>query len=90
MLSWFIALTITPVLMKWSFKDHGEGTLTEVSTVDEKAADSTVTPADVAVTETLAEDSEHKDEAIYSGAVFRIYMGTLDKLLRFKTPTLLI
>ncbi|MBO1106691.1 efflux RND transporter permease subunit [Plesiomonas shigelloides] len=90
MLSWFIALTITPVLMKWIFKDHGEGTLTEVSTVDEKAADATVTPADVAVTETLAEDSEQKDEAIYSGAVFRIYMGTLDKLLRFKTPTLLI
>ncbi|WP_230433124.1 efflux RND transporter permease subunit [Plesiomonas shigelloides] len=90
MLSWFIALTITPVLMKWIFKDHGEGTLTEVSTVDEKAADATVTPADVAATETLAEDSEQKDEAIYSGAVFRIYMGTLDKLLRFKTPTLLI
>ncbi len=90
MLSWFIALTITPVLMKWIFKDHGEGTLTEVSAVDEKAADATVTPADVAVTETLAEDSEQKDEAIYSGAVFRIYMGTLDKLLRFKTPTLLI
>lgn len=90
MLSWFIALTITPVLMKWIFKDHGEGTLTEVSTVDEKAADATVKPADVAVTETLAEDSEQKDEAIYSGAVFRIYMGTLDKLLRFKTPTLLI
>ncbi|KAB7686469.1 efflux RND transporter permease subunit [Plesiomonas shigelloides] len=90
MLSWFIALTITPVLMKWIFKDHGEGTLTEVSEVDEKAADATVTPADVAVTETLAEDSEQKDEAIYSGAVFRIYMGTLDKLLRFKTPTLLI
>ncbi|MGL5147218.1 MAG: efflux RND transporter permease subunit [Plesiomonas shigelloides] len=90
MLSWFIALTITPVLMKWIFKDHGEGTLTEVSTVDEKAADATVKPADVAVTETLAEDSEQKEEAIYSGAVFRIYMGTLDKLLRFKTPTLLI
>ncbi|MCX2499077.1 efflux RND transporter permease subunit [Plesiomonas shigelloides] len=90
MLSWFIALTITPVLMKWIFKDHGEGTLTEVSTVDEKATDATVTPADVAVTETLAEDSEQKEEAIYSGAVFRIYMGTLDKLLRFKTPTLLI
>ncbi|MGL5780988.1 MAG: efflux RND transporter permease subunit [Plesiomonas shigelloides] len=90
MLSWFIALTITPVLMKWIFKDHGEGTLTEVSTVDEKAADATVTPADVAVTETLAEDSEQKEEAIYSGAVFRIYMGTLDKLLRFKTPTLLL
>lgn len=90
MLSWFIALTITPVLMKWIFKDHGEGTLTEVSMVDEKAADATVKPADVAVTETLAEDSEQKDEAIYSGAVFRIYMGTLDKLLRFKTPTLLI
>ncbi|MGL4433335.1 MAG: efflux RND transporter permease subunit [Plesiomonas shigelloides] len=90
MLSWFIALTITPVLMKWIFKDHGEGTLTEVSTVDEKAADATVTPADVAATETLTEDSEQKDEAIYSGAVFRIYMGTLDKLLRFKTPTLLI
>ncbi|MGL5738149.1 MAG: efflux RND transporter permease subunit [Plesiomonas shigelloides] len=90
MLSWFIALTITPVLMKWIFKDHGEGTLTEVSTVDEKAADATVKPADVAVTETLTEDSEQKDEAIYSGAVFRIYMGTLDKLLRFKTPTLLI
>nr|WP_279162009.1 efflux RND transporter permease subunit [Plesiomonas shigelloides] len=90
MLSWFIALTITPVLMKWIFKDHGEGTLTEVSTVDEKAADATVKPADVAATETLAEDSEQKDEAIYSGAVFRIYMGTLDKLLRFKTPTLLI
>ncbi|MEL6092379.1 efflux RND transporter permease subunit [Plesiomonas shigelloides] len=90
MLSWFIALTITPVLMKWIFKDHGEGTLTEVSTVDEKATDATVKPADVAVTETLAEDSEQKDEAIYSGAVFRIYMGTLDKLLRFKTPTLLI
>ncbi|MEJ8679594.1 efflux RND transporter permease subunit [Plesiomonas shigelloides] len=90
MLSWFIALTITPVLMKWIFKDHGEGTLTEVSSVDEKAADATVTPADVAATETLAEDSEQKDEAIYSGAVFRIYMGTLDKLLRFKTPTLLI
>ncbi|MFL1908926.1 efflux RND transporter permease subunit [Plesiomonas shigelloides] len=90
MLSWFIALTITPVLMKWIFKDHGEGTLTEVSTVDEKAADTTVKPADVVATETLAEDSEQKDEAIYSGAVFRIYMGTLDKLLRFKTPTLLI
>ncbi|KAB7677132.1 Efflux pump membrane transporter BepE [Plesiomonas shigelloides] len=90
MLSWFIALTITPVLMKWIFKDHGEGTLTEVSTVDEKAADATVKPADVAATETLTEDSEQKDEAIYSGAVFRIYMGTLDKLLRFKTPTLLI
>lgn len=90
MLSWFIALTITPVLMKWIFKDHGEGTLTEVSTVDEKVADVTVKPADVAATETLAEDSEQKDEAIYSGAVFRIYMGTLDKLLRFKTPTLLI
>ncbi|WP_039045437.1 efflux RND transporter permease subunit [Plesiomonas shigelloides] len=90
MLSWFIALTITPVLMKWIFKDHGEGTLTEVSTVDEKAADATVKPADVAATEALAEDSEQKDEAIYSGAVFRIYMGTLDKLLRFKTPTLLI
>lgn len=90
MLSWFIALTITPVLMKWIFKDHGEGTLTEVSTVDEKAADVAVKPADVAATETLAEDSEQKDEAIYSGAVFRIYMGTLDKLLRFKTPTLLI
>ena len=90
MLSWFIALTITPVLMKWIFKDHGEGTLTEVSTVDEKAADATVKPADVAVTETLAEGSEQKDEAIYSGAVFRIYMGTLDKLLRFKTPTLLL
>ncbi|MHC8469971.1 efflux RND transporter permease subunit [Plesiomonas shigelloides] len=90
MLSWFIALTITPVLMKWIFKDHGEGTLTEVSTVDEKATDATVTPADVAVTETLAEDSEQKEEAIYSGAVFRIYMGTLDKLLRFKTPTLLL
>ncbi|MFL1913874.1 efflux RND transporter permease subunit [Plesiomonas shigelloides] len=90
MLSWFIALTITPVLMKWIFKDHGEGTLTEVSTVDEKAADATVKPADVAATETLAEDSEQKDEAIYSGAVFRIYMGTLDKLLRFKMPTLLI
>lgn len=90
MLSWFIALTITPVLMKWIFKDHGEGTLTEVSTVDEKAADATAKPADVAATETLAEDSEQKDEAIYSGAVFRIYMGTLDKLLRFKTPTLLI
>lgn len=90
MLSWFIALTITPVLMKWIFKDHGEGTLTEVSTVDEKAADVTVKPTDVAVTETLAEDSEQKDEAIYSGAVFRFYMGTLDKLLRFKTPTLLL
>ncbi|MGL5118850.1 MAG: efflux RND transporter permease subunit, partial [Plesiomonas shigelloides] len=90
MLSWFIALTITPVLMKWIFKDHGEGTLTEVSTVDEKAADATVKPADVAATETLTEDSELKDEAIYSGAVFRIYMGTLDKLLRFKTPTLLL
>lgn len=90
MLSWFIALTITPVLMKWIFKDHGEGTLTEVSTLDEKAADATVKPADVAATETLTEDSEQKDEAIYSGAVFRIYMGTLDKLLRFKTPTLLI
>lgn len=90
MLSWFIALTITPVLMKWIFKDHGEGTLTEVSTVDEKAADATVKPADVAATETLPEDSEQKDEAIYSGAVFRIYMGTLDKLLRFKTPTLLL
>lgn len=90
MLSWFIALTITPVLMKWIFKDHGQGTLTEVSTVDEKAADATVKPADVAATETLAEDSEQKDEAIYSGAVFRIYMGTLDKLLRFKTPTLLL
>ncbi|MDO4687472.1 MAG: efflux RND transporter permease subunit [Plesiomonas sp.] len=90
MLSWFIALTITPVLMKWIFKDHGEGTLTEVSTVDEKAVDATVKPADVVATETLAEDSEQKDEAIYSGAVFRIYMGTLDKLLRFKTPTLLI
>ncbi|KAB7684779.1 efflux RND transporter permease subunit [Plesiomonas shigelloides] len=90
MLSWFIALTITPVLMKWIFKDHGEGTLTEVSTVDEKAADVAVKPADVAATETLTEDSEQKDEAIYSGAVFRIYMGTLDKLLRFKTPTLLI
>ncbi|KAB7670242.1 efflux RND transporter permease subunit [Plesiomonas shigelloides] len=90
MLSWFIALTITPVLMKWIFKDHGEGTLTEVSTVDEKAADATVTPADVAATEALTEDSEQKDEAIYSGAVFRIYMGSLDKLLRFKTPTLLI
>lgn len=90
MLSWFIALTITPVLMKWIFKDHGEGTLTEVSTVDEKVADATVKPADVVATETLAEDSEQKDEAIYSGAVFRIYMGTLDKLLRFKTPTLLI
>lgn len=90
MLSWFIALTITPVLMKWIFKDHGEGTLTEVSTVEEKAADATVKPADVAATETLAEDSEQKDEAIYSGAVFRIYMGTLDKLLRFKMPTLLI
>ena len=90
MLSWFIALTITPVLMKWIFKDHGEGTLTEVSTVDEKAADATVKPADVAATETLAEDSEQKDEAIYSGAVFRIYMGTLDKLLRFKMPTLLL
>lgn len=90
MLSWFIALTITPVLMKWIFKDHGEGTLTEVSTVDEKAADATVKPADVAATETLTEDSEQKDEAIYSGAVFRIYMGTLDKLLRFKTSTLLI
>lgn len=90
MLSWFIALTITPVLMKWIFKDHGEGTLTEISTVDEKAADATVKPADVAATETLTEDSEQKDEAIYSGAVFRIYMGTLDKLLRFKTPTLLI
>ncbi|HAY9462116.1 efflux RND transporter permease subunit [Plesiomonas shigelloides] len=90
MLSWFIALTITPVLMKWIFKDHGEGTLTEVSTVDEKASDATVTPADVAATEALTEDSEQKDEAIYSGAVFRIYMGTLDKLLRFKTPTLLI
>ncbi|SPZ45250.1 Efflux pump membrane transporter BepE [Plesiomonas shigelloides] len=90
MLSWFIALTITPVLMKWIFKDHGEGTLTEVSTVDEKAADATVKPADVAATETLTEDSEQKDEAIYSGVVFRIYMGTLDKLLRFKTPTLLI
>lgn len=90
MLSWFIALTITPVLMKWIFKDHGEGTLTEVSTVDEKAADATVKPADVAATETLAEDSEQKDEAIYSGAVFRIYMGSLDKLLRFKTPTLLL
>ncbi|HAD43206.1 MAG TPA: MFS transporter [Plesiomonas shigelloides] len=90
MLSWFIALTITPVLMKWIFKDHGEGTLTEVSTVDEKAADATVKPADVAATETLTEDSEQKEEAIYSGAVFRIYMGTLDKLLRFKTPTLLI
>ena len=90
MLSWFIALTITPVLMKWIFKDHGEGTLTEVSTVDEKAADTTVKPADVAATETLTEDSEQKDEAIYSGAVFRIYMGTLDKLLRFKTPTLLL
>ncbi|MGL5266519.1 MAG: efflux RND transporter permease subunit, partial [Plesiomonas shigelloides] len=75
MLSWFIALTITPVLMKWIFKDHGEGTLTEVSTVDEKAADATVKPADVAATETLTEDSEQKDEAIYSGAVFRIYMG---------------
>ncbi|MCX9458384.1 efflux RND transporter permease subunit, partial [Vibrio cholerae] len=69
MLSWFIALTITPVLMKWIFKDHGEGTLTEVSTVDEKAADATVKPADVAATETLTEDSEQKDEAIYSGAV---------------------
>ncbi len=90
MLSWFIALTITPVLMKWIFKDHGEGTLTEVSTIDEKAADATVKPADVAATETLTEDSEQKDEAIYSGAVFRIYMGTLDKLLRFKMPTLLI
>ena len=90
MLSWFIALTITPVLMKWIFKDHGEGTLIEVSTVDEKAADATVKPADVAATETLTEDSEQKDEAIYSGAVFRIYMGTLDKLLRFKTPTLLL
>lgn len=90
MLSWFIALTITPVLMKWIFKDHGEGTLTEVSTVDEKATDGTVKPADVAATEALTEDSEQKDEAIYSGAVFRIYMGTLDKLLRFKTPTLLI
>lgn len=90
MLSWFIALTITPVLMKWIFKDHGEGTLTEVSTVDEKVADATVKPADVVATETLAEDSEQKDEAIYSGAVFRIYMGTLDKLLRFKTPTLLL
>lgn len=90
MLSWFIALTITPVLMKWIFKDRGEGTLTEVSTVDEKAADATVKPADVAATETLAEDSEQKDEAIYSGAVFRIYMGSLDKLLRFKTPTLLL
>lgn len=90
MLSWFIALTITPVLMKWIFKDHGEGTLTEVSTVDEKATDATVKPADVAATEALTEDSEQKDEAIYSGAVFRIYMGTLDKLLRFKTPTLLI
>ncbi|MEO3987764.1 efflux RND transporter permease subunit [Plesiomonas shigelloides] len=91
MLSWFIALTITPVLMKWIFKDHGEGTLTEVSTVDEKVADATVKPADVAATETLTEDSEQKkDEAIYSGAVFRIYMGTLDKLLSFKTPTLLI
>ncbi|KAB7696476.1 efflux RND transporter permease subunit [Plesiomonas shigelloides] len=90
MLSWFIALTITPVLMKWIFKDHGEGTLTEVSTVDEKAADATVKPAGVAATKTLAEDSEQKDEAIYSGAVFRIYMGTLDKLLRFKTPTLLL
>nr|WP_278988230.1 efflux RND transporter permease subunit [Plesiomonas shigelloides] len=90
MLSWFIALTITPVLMKWIFKDHGEGTLTEVSTVDEKAADATVKPADVVATETLTEDSEQKDEAIYSGAVFRIYMGTLDKLLRFKTPTLLL
>ncbi|KAB7710378.1 AcrB/AcrD/AcrF family protein [Plesiomonas shigelloides] len=90
MLSWFIALTITPVLMKWIFKDHAEGTLTEVGTVDEKAADATVKPADVAATETLTEDSEQKDEAIYSGAVFRIYMGTLDKLLRFKTPTLLL
>ncbi|MGL4823700.1 MAG: efflux RND transporter permease subunit [Plesiomonas shigelloides] len=90
MLSWFIALTITPVLMKWIFKDHGEGTLTEVSTVDEKVADATIKPADVAATEALTEDSEQKDEAIYSGAVFRIYMGTLDKLLRFKTPTLLI
>lgn len=90
MLSWFIALTITPVLMKWIFKDHGEGTLTEVSTLDEKVADVAVKPADVAATETLTEDSEQKDEAIYSGAVFRIYMGTLDKLLRFKTPTLLI
>lgn len=90
MLSWFIALTITPVLMKWIFKDHGEGTLTEVSTVDEKVADATIKPADVVATETLTEDSEQKDEAIYSGAVFRIYMGTLDKLLRFKTPTLLI
>ena len=90
MLSWFIALTITPVLMKWIFKDHGEGTLTEVGTVDEKVADATVKPADVVATETLTEDSEQKDEAIYSGAVFRIYMGTLDKLLSFKTPTLLI
>lgn len=90
MLSWFIALTITPVLMNWIFKDQGEGTLTEVSTVDEKAADATVTPADVTTTETLAEEGEQKDEAIYSGAVFRIYMGTLDKLLRFKTPTLLL
>ena len=90
MLSWFIALTITPVLMKWIFKDHGEGTLTEVSAVDEKAADATIKPADVVATETLTEDSEQKDEAIYSGAVFRIYMGTLDKLLRFKTPTLLL
>lgn len=90
MLSWFIALTITPVLMKWIFKDHGEGTLTEVSTVDEKVADATIKPADVVATETLTEDSEQKDEAIYSGAVFRIYMGTLDKLLSFKTPTLLI
>ncbi|MGL5121422.1 MAG: efflux RND transporter permease subunit, partial [Plesiomonas shigelloides] len=90
MLSWFIALTITPVLMKWIFKDHGEGTLAEVSTVDEEAADATVKPADVAATEALIEDSEQKDEAIYSGAVFRIYMGSLDKLLRFKTPTLLI
>ncbi|KAB7690072.1 AcrB/AcrD/AcrF family protein [Plesiomonas shigelloides] len=90
MLSWFIALTITPVLMKWIFKDHGEGTLTEVSAVDEKAADTTIKPADVVATETLTEDSEQKDEAIYSGAVFRIYMGTLDKLLRFKTPTLLL
>ncbi|MGL5223433.1 MAG: efflux RND transporter permease subunit, partial [Plesiomonas shigelloides] len=90
MLSWFIALTITPVLMKWIFKDHGAGTLAEVSTADEKAADATVTPADVAATETLAEGSEQKNVAAYSGAMFRIYMGSLDKLLRFKTPTLLI
>lgn len=75
MLSWFIALTITPVLMKWIFKDNtGAAEMTP-------SADSDVSSEEL---------SEATPEAIYSGVVFRMYMGILDKLLRFRVLTLAV